>query len=230
MISVLIPSRHRPAGLAAATASLAESASGGPRAVEYLIAADPDDPDTARIAHFTAPERWGYNQLHLYWNELARLASGEWLMLWNDDTLMRTRGWDQIIESHRPAILWPRLNHLPDGLQFPAWPRSWAGTLGYVSPCMHPDTYLQALGNHLGRLDHIPVEVFHDRPDVTGAAEDDTYRQGRKLLGPSGMIPGFDQNGEIRAVVAADAQRLRDARLWPTAAGTATARAASSGS
>ena len=39
-------------------------------------------------------DRLGYKNLHEYMNALWVQASGEWLMLWNDDALMETKDWD----------------------------------------------------------------------------------------------------------------------------------------
>jgi hypothetical protein len=39
----------------------------------------------------------GYDSLHEYYNELASKATGDWLMLWNDDAVMETEGWDEKI-------------------------------------------------------------------------------------------------------------------------------------
>jgi hypothetical protein len=217
-ISVLVPSRFRLNALLASLVSLRDTAT-APGSVEYLVAADPDDPVTvsgawswgARV--WEAPERYGYNQLHLYWNALAKLAAGDWLMLWNDDCRMLADGWDKPIEAERPGVLWPYTNgHLALGNPFPAWPASWSRLLGYVSPVMHPDTYLQGLGFALGCSRRVRIEVNHLRPDLTGAEPDATYREGRALLGPDGMVPGWDRDA-VGAMVAADARRIREAGL-----------------
>lgn len=219
-ISVCFASRDRPAGLHDAVASLLDRAS-QPDGIEVLVGMDPDDPQlraAARQLHratrfrpariWVAPQRFGYCRLHDYLNELATQARGTWCLWWNDDMRMLTAGWDDIIRTHRPAILWPAANHVQHANIAPAWPRSWSDRLGHVSPTTHMDTFLQALGEVLGRHDQIPVQIVHDRADVTGGHDDATYAEGRKLLGPEGMAPGFDDTA-FEAAVARDAAILR---------------------
>lgn len=210
-------SRGRPHGLLRAVESLIGHAA-RPGEIEVIVAFDPDDPtalDAAdalfEVPHVTvwdAPERYGYTGLHLYLNQLAKMATGTWCMWWNDDMVMQTPGWDLIVRANRPAILWPAANHVHHANIVPAWPRAWSDALGRVSPTSHMDTYLQYLGEALGRHDRIPVEVLHDRADVTGGHDDQTYAEGRKLLGPEGMVPGFD-GAAVRAQVEADAAIIR---------------------
>src|SRR5690606_8725158 len=101
-IFVLLPSRGRPGPLVESVASLRELAD-DPARIEVLVAVDPDDPDTAQAARdceaeaWRAPERFGYARLHEYVNALAHQAGGDWMLLWNDDARMRTRGWDSRI-------------------------------------------------------------------------------------------------------------------------------------
>jgi hypothetical protein len=77
---------------------------------------------------------------------------------------------------------------------------------------MHPDTYIQGIGNELGRLRRIPVQILHDRADLTGFHGDDTYQEGRGLLGPEGMAPGWDRDA-AGALVASAARKIREAGL-----------------
>lgn len=218
-ISVVFTSRARPESLRAAVGSLLHHAD-DPAAVEVIVAVDPDDTATLaaapsfqpQVALWTAPERWGYNRLHDYLNQLAKMASAPWCQWFNDDMRMQTRGWDTVVRGHRPAVLWPHANHVHHANIVPAWPRAWSDAMGHVSPTTHMDTYLQYLGDALGRHDKVPVEVLHDRADVTGGHDDATYAQGRKLLGSEGMAPGYDYSA-VREQVAADAEVIR--RLLP---------------
>jgi hypothetical protein len=220
VISVLIPSRRRDLALAASIDSLhACAASPGRIGVEYLVAADPDDYSTIVTAEacgartWTAPERYGYQRLHEYYNHLAAMASGAWLLMWNDDTRMLTPGWDQIIEAQtRDTVLWPHARgHGTLSNPFPAWPAWWTRATGRVSPVMHPDTHIQGIGRALGKARRISVEISHDRPDITGRPADQTYAEGRALLGPSGMVQGWDRD-EAGRLALADADLIRAAR------------------
>lgn len=206
-ISVTFASRGRPDSLITAVTSLTQNAA-RPGDLEIIIAVDPDDdashdlvqdghlPAPARL--WTAPERFGYNNLHLYLNALAKQATGDWVFWFNDDMLMQTPGWDDIIDTHRPAVIWPYANHVPHANIAPAWPRAWSERLGQASPYTNMDTYWQRIGEALGRHDRVPVFIVHNRADVTGENNDETYAEGRKLLGAEGMAPGWDEAEFVR--------------------------------
>ena len=179
MISVLLPSRGRPRSLADSIAGLTGNAA-RPRDLEVLVAADPDDATTRLAAlqagatvHVTR-ERYGYPRLHEYVNRLAADATGDWLMLWNDDARMLTENWDAIVEQQEPAVLWPHSNDVAGCNTFPVWPRAWTDALGHVSLSPHCDSWIQDLGTALGRHRRIPVRVLHDRADLTGGHDDQT--------------------------------------------------------
>lgn len=179
MISVLLPSRGRPKPLTESVASVLDQAD-RPGSIEILIAADPDDPDThgvdlpwqARV--WTAAERYGYPRLHEYVNRLAEQADGDWLMLWNDDARLLTEGWDAIVRAQDHSVLWPHSNDIPTCNTFPIWPRAWTDHLGHVSLSPHCDSWIQFLGQTLGRHQRIDVEILHDRADLTGGHDDQT--------------------------------------------------------
>ncbi len=188
MISALVPSRGRPEALAGSIASLLGLAA-GPDAVEVVAAIDPDDawryeqwvyPSTRILV---TPERYGHARIHEYMNALAAMASGEWLLNWNDDAVMLTPGWDAVIASRAPGVLWPSANHHPGCNIFPAWPAEWTRLTGHMSLAPNCDSWIQDLGERLGRQERIPVEVFHDRHNQTGSGrfDDATYAEGTAL-------------------------------------------------
>jgi hypothetical protein len=195
-ISVVFTSRGRPEALRLTLTQLMELAH-FPGDIEAIVAVDPDD-ETVRglelpagCRMWTAPERYGYRGLHLYLNQLAEMASGRWLMWWNDDMRMQTQGWDTIIRMSPQAVLWPAANHVHHANIVPIWPRAWSDAAGMVTPTMHMDTWLQYVGEHLGRHHKVPIEVVHERADVTGGHDDQTYAEGRKPMGSEGMSADF---------------------------------------
>jgi len=206
MISVLCPSRGRPESLSGSIGSLLSLAS-DMTGVEILVAADPDDHATAGAvpavaACWTAPERYGYAQLHRYYNHLAALARGEWLLLWNDDARMLTRDWDKVIEGQEPGVLWPGSNQGP--YFFPAWPKAWSDAWGHVSLSPNVDVWLSEVGSRLGLARPVPVEIVHDRKDITGGHDDLTYAEGRAVMGAYSNHPDYDSAANREA-------RIRDA-------------------
>lgn len=183
MISVLLPSRGRPASLAISVWSLRlnlEHASN----LEVLVAHDPDDPDTADAARtlnvdllLEAPQRFGYPRLHEYYNQLAAHASGDWLMVWNDDAVMLTPRWDRVA-AEQPAglvVLHPGSNQGPVLNTFPIFTRELYDLLGHVSVSPHCDSYLEAVSRPTGIERRVPIEVRHDRYDLTGLHNDRTF-------------------------------------------------------
>jgi hypothetical protein len=214
LVSVTFCSRGRPESCGRTLRSLFGSAD-VPARVEAIIAVDPDEdieaytlalPAGARL--WIAPERYGYTRLHDYLNPLAAMAAGRWCFWLNDDMTVLTPGWDTVVLAQEPGVLWPRANHVIHANIAPAWPRSWSDALGYASPTSHMDTYLQRLGEAVGRHVPVPIEILHDRADVTGNHDDQTYAEGRARLGPEGMVPGFDAT-QFHAQVEADATVIR---------------------
>ena len=215
MISVLTPSRGRASSLRDSVFAIIDHAASRD-AVEVLVALDPDDEDaeTARyltegvpqVRYWTAPERYGYMQLHRYYNHLATMARGDWLMIWNDDARMLTQGWDDIVHAQPPGVLWLTANHAPGGNFFPAFPKAWADAWGHVSLVANIDVWVSEVGARAGRQRKIPVEVYHDRFDVTGNSEHDdaTYREGRVAMGLYSNHPDYDSPANREA-------RIRDA-------------------
>lgn len=180
MISVLCPTRGRPESMRRSAASLLDLAD-NPAGVEVLTACDTDDP---RLAEYDPPtlvmEPLGYRGLHVYVNELAKVARGRWLFLWNDDAEMLTQGWDTVVESQPLGVLSPRSNHggHPDSVKhcvFPIVPAAWVAACGHFALNCHNDTWWGEIGHALGVLRGIPVEMIHRRHDLTGEHDDATY-------------------------------------------------------
>ena len=183
MISVLLPSRRRETLLRESIASLAATAA-HPEQVEVLVAADPDDTATqsftitATIAGriLTTPRRWGRGSLHEYYNWLAPHAAGGWLLIFNDDAIMETPCWDEILCAQAPGVVAVDSNH--GDHMFMAVPAAWAEVAGFLAPTPDIDNFLFDLGHQLGCLRRPPVRIFHSPYYVTGANNDDTYQEG----------------------------------------------------
>lgn len=202
-VSVLIPTRDRIRPLHDSVHSLLSNAEDS-RRVEFLLAIDPDIdheityPSAASVTIWTAPERYGYARLHEYYNHLATLARGTWLLLWNDDAIMLSKGWDAVIASQPPSVLWLQANHHETGNLFPAWPRAWTDEAGYVSLSPNVDRWVSEIGRALNAERRIQVRVQHDRADITGRNRDQTYLEGRHLMGDADH-PDFNSAENIAA-------------------------------
>jgi glycosyltransferase involved in cell wall biosynthesis len=197
-VSVLLPTRGRTKALRTSVESLLSLAS-GPQRLEILLAFDHDDKDSyAYFESKIAPlfdqyqsryvcygfDRLGYIRLNEYVNYLAAQAQGQWLMFWGDDAIMETQAWDQrIVEVDKFRVLRiPTHNQHPYAI-FPIVPRAWYEICGYVSAHQLSDSWVSQIGYILDIVKNIDVSVTHDRFDITGNNQDDTWRNRPMLEG-----------------------------------------------
>lgn len=175
MISVLCPSRGNPEKLVRSVQSLHFNAVG---VIEILVAADYDDPTTAQVAEaletrVLVRERAGYDRLHVYYQELAKLATGDWFMVWGDDCVMMTDRWDVEIESLPPQILVADVvsTHSPLCC-FPAVRRAAIDAIGrFSTDNPHVDTFWGDIGAMAGVIARVNVFVSAESP-VKGQPHD----------------------------------------------------------
>jgi hypothetical protein len=154
-----------------------------------------DNDDHAGIEHFqTEIQPWldkkdinydamvfepmGYTRLNEYVNALALATSADWYMFWNDDAIMETTGWDREINKHTGEFKLLAVHTHRDHPYsiFPIAPREWLLELGYLSPHQISDAWLSQQAYILDIFERIPVWVTHDRHDLTGNNDDDTYK------------------------------------------------------
>jgi hypothetical protein len=176
-----------------------------PHQIQLMLAFDNDDEvGTQHFADVIQPwlddhminytamsfEPMGYIRLNEYVNELARNADANWLVFWNDDAVMQTQDWDtEIMKWQGQFKLLAFLTHnLHPYSIFPIVPRKWLDLLGYLSPHQISDAWLSQQAYMLDILERIPVDVLHDRHDLTGNNKDDTFLN-RPMLEGNPMNP-----------------------------------------
>jgi len=198
VISVLLPTRGRREVLKSSLESLITKAK-NPEKVELLLGIDDDDEGLreyieAEIAPMLREHKvecranifkpLGYENLHVYVNTLAGNASGEWLFFWNDDGVMVTDNWDEVIRGYTGQfkLLAPRDNHNghPYAI-FPIVPRDWFMLIDHLSQNAQNDAWLSHIAYMLDIFERIDVEFIHDRADITGNNDDPTF-QNRKYM------------------------------------------------
>lgn len=197
-ITVILPTRGRTEVLKASLESLIDRAS-NPQDIEIMLGIDEDDQATTDyITNHIAPylqengvearanifKPIGYENLHNYVNTLAGNGQGEWIFFWNDDALMVTEGWDEVINSYTGQfkLLAPKDNH--DGHPYailPIVPRDWYILIGHLSQNAQNDAWLSHIAYMLDIFERIDVEFIHDRADITGNNDDETF-QNRKYM------------------------------------------------
>ena len=197
-ISILLPTRGRTTMLRDSLLSLADRADDVSQ-VEILLGVDHDDEKTIewceenilpeldqRGCSYTVLgfDRLGYIRLNEYVNTLAAQAKGQWLVFWGDDAVMLTQGWDQrILEVDKFRVLRiPTHNQHPYAI-FPIVPREWHELFGYVSAHQLSDSWVSQIAYMTDIVQDIEVEVIHDRFDITGNNNDDTFKNRPMLEG-----------------------------------------------
>ena len=219
IISVLLPTRGRREVLKSSLESLISKAT-DPEKVELLLGIDDDDEGAREyIEQEIAPmlreykvecranifKPLGYENLHVYVNTLAGNASGDWLFFWNDDGIMVTEGWDDVIRSYTGQfkLLAPRDNH--DGHPyaiFPIVPRDWFTLIDHLSQNAQNDAWLSHIAYMLDIFERIDVEFIHDRADITGNNDDPTFQNRKYMEGNPSDPKDFGHPGMQQARVA----------------------------
>lgn len=191
-LAVLLATRGRCEPLMTSLRSLVDLAD-HPENIEIMLAFDRDD--TVSTEYFrTTVEPWlqdrdmaytammfdplGYINLHVYNNHMAKNSQAAWFVIWNDDAVMQTQGWDTEILRHRDEFLllaFHTHNDHPYSI-FPIVPRKWYDLLGYISPHQAQDAWVSQQAYLLDIWHRIPVHVHHDRFDLTGNNLDETFR------------------------------------------------------
>jgi len=198
-IAILLPTRGRSEMLERSIRSLIELAD-DPAKVQLMFGFDSDD-EVGTQAFLTELRPWldekqvqyraltftplGYIRLNEYVNELARKSDARWLVFWNDDAVMETQGWDTEIMKwdgkFRLLAFHTHRDH-PYSI-FPIVPRKWLDLLGYLSPHQISDAWLSQQAYMLDIWQRIEVDVLHDRHDLTGNNDDETFRNRPMLEG-----------------------------------------------
>lgn len=199
-ISILLPTRGRTEMLKKSIQSLVDTAN-EPESIEIMFGIDNDDTAVSDyIKNEIAPilqdakiearanvfQPLGYENLHNYVNTLAENCSGEWLFFWNDDALMLSENWDDVINSYTGQfkLLGPKDNH--NGHPYailPIVPRDWFILIGHLSQNAQNDAWLSHVAYMLDIFERIDVEILHDRADLTGNNNDETFKNRKYMEG-----------------------------------------------
>jgi hypothetical protein len=219
IISILLPTRGRTTMLKSSIESLLKTANNTKR-LEFILGLDDDDATTleyvkSEVAALMLPYQvesraqifkpLGYENLHVYVNTLAGSARGEWMFFWNDDAVMQTQGWDDVIASHTGEfkLLGPRDNHAghPYAI-FPIVPKDWFILMDHLSQNAQNDAWLSHIAYMLDIFERIPVDVIHDRADITGNNNDETFQNRKYMEGNPSDPKDFGHSAQQQARVA----------------------------
>jgi hypothetical protein len=194
--SALCPTRKRPDNMSRLAQSFFEM-SEHPEENEIVFYIDEDDTESITKAkelqtmyniQYIVGERIVLSQM---WNECYKVAKGEYFFHCGDDIIMRTNGWDTIVEDKflefNDRIAFVYVNDLNPGI--PAsfgthgfLHKNWVETVGYFVPPYFSsdfnDTWLNEVSVALSRHFRVDVIAEHMHPGC-GKAEWDQNHQER---------------------------------------------------
>jgi glycosyltransferase involved in cell wall biosynthesis len=186
-VSLLLPTRNRPANLRRLHQSLEDTSRQRPEVVLYV---DEDDQVSADMAEDLG---WKYVQgpricLSEMWNEAYKISTGDILMHAGDDIIFRTKSWDYHVVK--------AFSKFPDRLIFAHgddghWGKrfgthgfihkNWVDVVGYFVPPYfssdYNDTWLNDVANRLGRRVYLPIMTEHMHFLFGKAELDETHRE-----------------------------------------------------
>jgi hypothetical protein len=210
LISILLPTRGRTDALDRSIMSLLDL-SNDPKNLQIVIAFDNDDTTSSSYfinniapkinsagARYTCLEfpPMGYIRLNEYVNKCAEIATGDWLMFWNDDAFMESFEWDKEIINYTGkfcCLRMPTHNQHPYAI-FPIVPRKWYELFGYLSTHQISDAWISQISYMLDIVKNINIKVVHDRHDLTGNNNDETFKNRRMFEGNPNDPRDFNHN------------------------------------
>lgn len=200
-ISIILPTRGRidSGALEKSLKSLLDLAD-EPQGIEIMLGVDEDDQRSVEwvnneAAKFVEPygcackakvfKPLGYEKLNIYVNLLAHSSSGQWLFLWNDDCIMKTKGWDSVVRQYdgQFKLLSPHDNHDHPFAIFPLIPADWFILCDAWSLNAQNDTWVSVIAKMCGIFEKVDIEVLHDRADMTGGNDDETFANRKYMEG-----------------------------------------------
>ena len=184
-ISILLPTRKSIPLLKKAVGSLINNAR-NPDKLQFLFGVDEDDNETfLYLKRSKYPNQLalqfkpiGYENLHKYNNTLAGYATGKWIMFFNDDAIMKTKNWDDKIMDFEDEFCLLRFKEQtghPYSI-FPCFPQKWFYLLDHISLHGQNDAWLSEIAYMLNIMRDVDISVIHDRADITGNNNDETFR------------------------------------------------------
>lgn len=202
LVTVLLPTKRRVPLVIKSVRSVLSLAR-NPAEIEIAVAYDEDDHESdsffqsmewrqlidqygSQDCVFKTP-KWGYVNLHNYYNLMSEKTNGKWLLIWNDDATLITPGWDQFVNDagdhigmlHVECTTYPKLS------LFPIFSRQWLNLFGTASLSNHIDSWIWDICIIADAVKDTPIQAYHDRYSETGNNNDQTYqersRAGKKI-------------------------------------------------
>lgn len=194
MISLVLPSRGRPQALFSMVYS-AELTADDPDQIEVCVRIDSDDP---RRYGYIAETGYGLTTcitsgkrgvLANAWNDAAKIAGGDILMLAADDLRFRTKGWDTAVRQavehvgDRIVMVYARDGHADERMAtHPFVTRRWVDVVGrFTAPYFeadYVDLWIDDVARQLDRAVFLPnVLIEHMHPSFGKGEWDKTHQE-----------------------------------------------------
>lgn len=194
-VAVLLPTRGRTTSLTNSVTSIVVKAQDRQR-IQFIFGFDDDD--SVGLKHFENViqpflddhdvdyeaqvfSSMGYEGLNRYYNHLAKSADADWLFVWNDDAIMETPGWDEIVVDHTGEFKILKVhthNEHPYSI-FPIVPRLWFDTLGILSRHQMIDAEISQNAYMLDIMQIVDIDVVHEQSELTGKNDATSQRKYR---------------------------------------------------
>lgn len=192
-LTIIYPTRKRFDLFVKSTESLIEKCS-DVNNLEILVTMDDDDVDTISktreyisdkpYIRILISERHYYKNLNIYVNSAANIATGKYLLLWNDDCIMESFNYDLVMDKYEnkfmvvnPLVI-NDVNYCRTNNQmlFPLIPKKWINITGRWSNSGACDSWVQLISNELNlSIYEDDIKIFHDRYDLTRNNHDEIY-------------------------------------------------------
>jgi len=215
VVSILIPSRERPKELCNVLKNISETLK-EPSNVEVLVRLDEDDKLSLKkqeeffkaaglvnLRILVGPRKRGYYDLHIFVNELASVSKGDFLLLFNDDSIFTSIAWDIELLKRRNELAVFNTS-TPENLQrniFPVVHRHIFEIIGHFAQSPFNDAYIQEVAEFAGIHQDLPtIEIKHLRDQMT----DQTFIETNALQGA--CTEHFNSISSVN-------QRIQDATL-----------------
>ena len=197
MISIVAPTRKRPANVKRLLESLRDTSTHFPEVIFYV---DDDDQHTQNEIDAIVMGSQLPNGSHVKfvigpritmsdcWNHAAVSATGDILMVGADDLVFRTKGWDEIVQqgfdTHPDKIIYAFGDDGVCGRQHGTHGfvhRRWINTVGYFVPsgfgCDYVDTWLNDVARMIDRMFPVPILTEHMHFLWGKAEQDETHTE-----------------------------------------------------
>lgn len=182
-ISILCPTRGRPENVKRLLESLKATCAAEPEVIFYQ---DEDDETVLEVGDcrvIRGPRR----TLSACWNECAKVATRDILMVGADDIVFKTKGWDTIVEEAFAKSTDKILMAFGDDgawgdrlATHPIVHRKWFEAIGYITPphfsADYCDTWIYEIAQAINRKVYLPFVNEHLHPVWNKAEMDATYQ------------------------------------------------------